>query len=69
VDVSDEFRQADLGLAGGFALNFEVAPGKRVLLDARYTYGLTDITVAPNSLRNSAITLNLSYGFGVGKNY
>jgi hypothetical protein len=73
-DVSDQFRTADLGLTGGFAFNFQVAPGKRILLDARYTYGLTDITLidinmAPTSLRNSAITLNLSYGFGVGKNY
>ncbi len=69
-DITDQIRPADLGFAGGFALNFEVAPGKRVLLDARYTYGLTDITKNPNnSLRNSAITLNLSYGFGVGKNY
>lgn len=68
-DISDQFRPADLGLTGGIALNFEVAKGKRVLLDARYTYGLTDISLAPTSLRNSAVTLNLSYGFGIGKKY
>ncbi len=69
-DISYVFRPADLGLVGGIALNFEVAKGKRVLLDARYTYGLVDIaTAAPGTVRNSAITLNLSYGFGVGKKY
>jgi hypothetical protein len=67
VDVSDRFRPLDLGLVGGIAFNFEVAKGKRVLLDARYTYGLSDVTVDIGSVRNSAITLNLSYGFGVGK--
>ncbi len=66
-DISDQFRPADLGLVGGIALNFEVAKGKRILLDARYTYGLADVTVGAGSIRNSAVTLNLSYGFGVGK--
>jgi hypothetical protein len=66
-DISDQFRPADLGLVGGIALNFEVAKGKRILMDARYTFGLADISLASPTLRNSAVTLNLSYGFGVGK--
>ncbi|HEX8529235.1 MAG TPA: porin family protein [Cytophagales bacterium] len=69
VDNGDLFRPADLGLTGGIALNFEVAKGKRVLFDARYTYGLADVTLAAGSIRNSAVTLNLSYGFGIGKKY
>ncbi len=68
-DVTDLYRPADLGLVGGIALNFEVAKGKRVLFDARYTYGLIDATVGAGSIRNSAVTLNLSYGFGIGKKY
>ena len=68
-DITDQLRPADLGLTGGIALNFEVAKGKRVLFDARYTYGLADVTLGAGSIRNSAITLNLSYGFGVGKKY
>jgi outer membrane protein W len=68
-DVTDLYRPADLGLVGGIALNFEVAKGKRVLLDARYTYGLADVTVGAGSVRNSAVTLHLSYGFGIGKKY
>jgi hypothetical protein len=68
-ELTDVYRPADLGLVGGIALNFEVAKGKRVLLDARYTYGLIDVTIGTNSVRNSAVTLNLSYGFGIGKKY
>ena len=68
-DITDFYRPADLGLTGGIALNFEVAKGKRVLFDARYTYGLADVTIGAGSVRNSAVTLNLSYGFGVGKKY
>jgi hypothetical protein len=68
-DNTDSFRPADLGLVGGIALNFEVAKGKRVLFDARYTYGLADVSVGAGTVRNSAVTLNLSYGFGIGKKY
>ncbi len=68
-DITDLYRPVDLGLTGGIALNFEIAKGKRVLLDARYTYGLADVTVVAGSVRNSAVTLNLSYGFGIGKKY
>ena len=68
-DITAVYRPVDLGLTGGVALNFEVAKGKRILLDARYTYGLADVTVGTGTIRNSAVTLNLSYGFGIGKKY
>jgi len=68
-DNSDQYRPADLGVVGGVALNFEVAKGKRILIDARYTYGLADVTLAGNRIRNAAATLHLSYGFGIGKKY
>jgi hypothetical protein len=68
-DITDFFRPADFGIVGGIALNFEVAKGKRILLDARYTHGLTDATISTDGVRNSAVTLNLSYGFGIGKKY
>jgi len=68
-DITDFFRPADLGVVGGIALNFEVAKGKRILLDARYTHGLTDATISTDGVYNSAVTLNLSYGFGIGKKY
>ncbi|WP_077923266.1 porin family protein [Spirosoma sp. 209] len=71
VDNSDQFRSVDLGGLAGFQLNF---PGfgarQRFLIDARYTYGLSDITIDNNArINNSAFTLTLGYGFGVGPEY
>jgi len=67
-DNSAEFRSMDLGLIAGFQLNFKgLAERQRFLIDARYRYGLSDITLNNNqSVNNSTITLTLGYGFGVG---
>ncbi|WP_138504999.1 porin family protein [Spirosoma lacussanchae] len=76
-DNSAAFNSADLGLLAGFQLNW---PGfgerQRFLIDARYTYGLTDVTAQPipggingQNINNSMITLTLGYGFGVGPEY
>jgi hypothetical protein len=82
VDNSSTFKRADLGLLAGFQLNW---PGfgerQRFLIDARYTFGLADITVPPTpntivpgangaqNIYNSTITVTLGYGFGVGPEY
>lgn len=71
VDNTEQFRAVDLGALAGFQLNF---PGfgarQRFLIDARYTYGLSDITIDNNArVNNSAFTLTLGYGFGVGPEY
>lgn len=77
VDNSAAFKNLDLGLLAGFQLNF---PGwgerQRFLVDARYTFGLADITRQPirggtgqQNVYNSTITLTLGYGFGVGPEY
>lgn len=71
IDNSDNFRAADLGLIAGFQLNFKgLAERQRFLIDARYRYGLTDITIDNNAqVNNSTITLTLGYGFGIGPEY
>ncbi len=76
-DNSNAFNAADLGLLAGFQLNWKgFGDRQRFLIDARYTYGFTDATALPllggiNNQRigNSAITLTLGYGFGVGPEY
>jgi hypothetical protein len=81
-DNSSTFKNLDLGLLAGFQLNF---PGfgerQRFLIDARYTFGLTDITVpftpvnvvpganGAQNIYNSTITVTLGYGFGVGREH
>ncbi|WP_460974210.1 porin family protein [Spirosoma knui] len=78
IDNSSAFKNLDLGLLAGFQLNW---PGfgerQRFLIDARYTFGLADITSQPiyrggvgqQSIYNSTVTLTLGYGFGVGPEY
>lgn len=71
IDNSSAFRSADLGLIAGFQLNFKgFGERQRFLIDARYRYGLSDITFDDNqNVNNSTITLTLGYGFGVGPEY
>ncbi len=76
-DNSSSFNSADLGLFAGFQLNWKgFADRQRFLIDARYNYGLSDITALPISgglgnqhINASTITVTLGYGFGVGPEY
>ena len=74
-DNTGDFNSLDLGATGGFQLNWGVGNRQRFLFDARYTLGLANVQALPNlwgpknSLHNSAITLTLGYGFGIGKEY
>ncbi len=71
------FNAANLGLLAGVQLNWKAfGDRQRFLIDARYTYGLTDITTLPivgglnnQKINNSAITLSLGYSFGVGPEF
>ncbi len=65
---TDAFRKVDLGLMAGFQLNFPgLGARQRFLIDGRYRYGLSDITIDNNAdVHNSTFTLTLGYGFGVG---
>ncbi len=70
-DNSNNFRPLDLGLIAGFQLNFKgLGKRQRFLIDARYRYGLSDITIDDNqNVNNSTVTLTLGYGFGVGREH
>jgi outer membrane protein W len=63
-DYKSTFNTFDLGLTGGLGLNYEIANETRLLLDARYTYGLSDITKAAGSVNNLPITLTAGVSFG-----
>lgn len=75
-DNTADFNSLDLGATGGLQLNWGVGNRQRFLIDARYTLGLSNVQSnlpnlwgPNNSLRNSAITLTLGYGFGIGREY
>ena len=71
VDNSDQFRSVDLAGLAGFQLNWaSFSARQRFLIDVRYNYGLGDITLDNNArINNSAFTVTLGYGFGVGPEY
>lgn len=68
---TDQFRPIDLGVLAGLQLNWPgLGTAQRFLVDIRYTYGLADITIDNNArINNSAFTVSLGYGFGVGPVY
>jgi outer membrane protein W len=61
----ENYRNFDLGLNAGIGLNYLIAKETRLLFDARYTHGLTDLTKAVDIStynRGWAFTLGLSFG-------
>lgn len=69
VDSKEFYRPAELGVTGGFQLNFRAGDRQRLTVDARYTLGLTDITQDATEVRNSTISVGLGYSFGIGRQY
>lgn len=75
-DISALINPVDVGVTGGISLNFFLQGTMRLLIDARYTYGFSDVNenrlvgFADNgTVGNSAITLSTGLSFGVGKKY
>lgn len=64
-DYESVFNTYDVGLTGGLGLNLRVFPGSRLLLDLRYTYGITDIVKAPGVINNEAVSATLGFSFGI----
>jgi len=75
VDNNSAFKTVDVGLIAGVGLNFKISPARWIQTDLRYQYGLTPILVAAPAgvttptLRNSSLSLLVSYAIGAGKKY
>lgn len=59
------FNGFDFGVTGGIGLNYEIATETRLLLDARYTHGLSDVSVASGDVNNLAYAITLGVSFGI----
>jgi hypothetical protein len=66
-NYSDIYRPLDFGVTGGLGLNFLIARETRLLFDARYTHGLTDITKSSGYINNKAISLTAGVSFGISR--
>lgn len=63
----DVYNTFDLGLAAGLGLNIRVSEEMYFIIDARYTYGLTDIAKGGSSINNQAVAVSAGLSFGIGK--
>ncbi|MEZ0486814.1 porin family protein [Fibrella aquatica] len=68
-NVNDRFKKGDLGLTAGFQANFRTGDRQRFTVDARYTYGVPNISEFTSNLHNQMITVGLGYNFGIGRQY
>lgn len=68
-DVSNfdnAYNTFDVGLGLGFGMNFRVSQGMYFIMDARYTYGLSDISKSNADVNNQGVALTAGLSFGLG---
>jgi hypothetical protein len=65
-NYKDTFKTFDFGLTGGLGLNYEIAPETRLLVDFRYTYGLSDVSKSnASSVNNQVFGITAGVSFGI----
>jgi hypothetical protein len=67
-NYEDTYDNFDLGLGVGLGLNCRVANEMYFIIDARYTYGLSDIAKASIDVNNQAIAVSAGLSFGLSNN-
>jgi outer membrane protein W len=66
--MRNTYRNFDLGLTAGIGLNYLIGKETRLLFDARYLYGLSDInSIDRVSMQNRSIAFTLGLSFGLTK--
>ncbi len=65
-NYKDSYNTFDLGIAAGLGLNIKVGEEMYFIVDARYTYGLTDISKGDGDVNNQAVAVSAGLSFGIG---
>jgi hypothetical protein len=65
-NYKDIYNTFDLGLSAGLGLNIKVGGEMYFIVDARYTYGLTDISKGGSDVNNQAVAISAGLSFGIG---
>lgn len=68
-DPRAEFNTFDFGVTAGLGFNYEIAHETRVLMDARYLYGFSDITKGPSNVNNNVFGFTFGLSLGIGNNF
>jgi len=58
------FNGFDMGVTAGLGFNFLISNETYFIIDARYTHGLSDITIANGNVNNNALGLTAGISFG-----
>lgn len=66
-NYDDSFNTFDLGVSAGLGLNIRVAEEMYFVVDARYTYGLSDFAKGSGDAHNNAVAISAGLSFGIGK--
>lgn len=61
----DSFNTVDLGITGGVGCNIRILNETYLVLDARYTHGVSDISKANTDVNNNAFALTAGVSFGL----
>lgn len=65
-NFKDVYNTFDFGVTGGIGFNWLIADETRIIIDGRYTHGLSDISKAEGSVINQAISVSAGVTFGIG---
>jgi opacity protein-like surface antigen len=64
-NYADIFKTFDFGLTGGLGLNWLIANETHIVLDGRYTHGLSDLSKADGKVNNQGFTISAGVTFGL----
>jgi opacity protein-like surface antigen len=64
-NYSDIFNTFDFGLTGGLGLNWLIANETHIVIDGRYTHGLSDLSKADGKVNNQGFTVSAGVTFGL----
>jgi Outer membrane protein beta-barrel domain len=65
-NYDDFYNSFDFGLSAGLGLSIKVGGEMYFVVDARYTYGLTDIAKGETKANNQAVAISAGLSFGIG---
>jgi hypothetical protein len=64
-DFKDTYNTFDFGLTGGIGLNWLIGNETRIIIDGRYTHGLSDIAKSDSDVFNRGFTISAGITFGL----
>lgn len=65
-NYDDSYNTFDFGVAAGLGLNIRVGNEMYFIVDARYTYGVSDIAIGSGEVNNQAVAITAGLSFGIG---